>query len=161
MHILRRRAIAGIAAASLLLSTSFAVVDTPVFAQAGTSTGGPGCQQTATGGPAGGDQTFGRQDSRAFLIGVINAAVQNAQVGVDALNLSGTNLQVVCLNDVLNSNHIQLLSDILNGSPILSNDRDVLSNNTILTDFLKNNNIANNVQVVAVNLGTGQVFVLR
>jgi hypothetical protein len=161
MMSLRTRALSAVAAASLLLTSSLAVVDTPAFAQTGGSTGGPGCTQDATGGRAGGQQEFGRQDSRTFMAGVINAALSNTQLGVDALNLSGVNLSVVCLNDVLNGNHTQVLSEILNDSPILSHNRDVLSNNEVLKNFLNSNNIAANVEVISVDLGSGQIFLLR
>jgi hypothetical protein len=152
---LRTRALTGVAAASLLLTSSLAVVDTPAFAAK------PGCTQDARGGRAGGKQDFGRQDSRTALAGVVNAALSNTQVGVGALNLSGVNLSVVCLNDVLNGNHTQVLSEILNDSPILSHNRDVLSNNEVLKNFLNNNNIAANVEVISVDLGSGQIFLLR
>ena len=102
-----------------------------------------------------------------MLAGVINAAVQDVQVlnNIDVpLNaLNSSNLQVVCLTDALNQNDIHILQDLLNGSPILSNDLNgSLNNNTILNNLLQRSNIAllNNVQVVAVNLGTGQVFLM-
>jgi len=156
---MRIRGLALVAIAAVMLSLT--MMGNPVSAQGGHNVGAPGCTQDAQGGRAGGENRGGRQDSRAVLIGVINAALQNTQVGVDALNLSGVNLSVVCLNNVLNANHIQLLSDILNESPILSYNRDVLSNNQILQDFLNNNNIAANVEVISVDLGSRQVFVLR
>ena len=58
---------------------------------------------------------------------------------------------------------VQIPQDVLNGSPILSNDLNgSLNNNAILNNLLQRSNIAllNNVQVVAVNLGTGQVFLM-
>jgi hypothetical protein len=156
-------------ATGLLLATTIGAV--PVHAQAGgPNTGNTGCTQATTGG--GGATTGGRQsnrsDSRAVLVGLIDVLVQDVQalnnldIALSALN--GSNLQVVCLNDVLNQNDIRLLQDILNGSPILSNDlNNSLNNNTVLNNLLRDSNIAllNNVSVVAINLGTGQVFLLR
>ncbi len=159
-----------LAAAGLLLLSSI-----PAFAQGrgndnnGNNSNNTGCTQSTTGG--GGAATGGsqnnRSDSRAVLAGVINAAVQDVQVlnNIDVpLNaLNSSNLQVVCLTDALNQNDIHILQDLLNGSPILSNDLNgSLNNNTILNNLLQRSNIAllNNVQVVAVNLGTGQVFLM-
>ena len=153
-----------------------AVVASPASAQVpGENQGNRGCTQTAAGG-GGGSVTGGRQDtnnpsdSRAVLVGLVDVLVQdvqalnNIEANLNALNSNGTNLQVVCLNDVLNQNDVRLLSDILNHSTVLSNDlNNSLNNNDILTNLLRDSNIAllNNVQVVAVNLDTGQVFLLR
>jgi hypothetical protein len=92
-----------------------------------------------------------------MLPAVIAAAVQNVSVPVTAANLSGVNLNVVCLNDTLNQNDVRVLQDILNQSPILSQN----SNN--LNNLLQNSDIAvaNGVQVVSVDLGSGDVFLLR
>lgn len=153
-------------AAALLLVGATLLTGTPANAQGGPNTGNQGCTQTATGG-GGGSQTTGggHQDSRAVLVGVVNAAVQDvAALNNNNLDLSGiaANLQVVCLNNVLNGNDIHILEDILNGSPILSgNLNESLNDNTILTNFLNANNIAANVEVVSVDLGSGQVFLLR
>src|SRR5438309_8228627 len=151
----------------------------PAFAQGngngnndnnGNNSSQGGCAQTTTGG--GGALTSGNQGNRAgtaaLLVGVIDAAVQNVQVlnNIDAAlsALNGSNLQVVCLNDALNQNDVRILQDVLNGSPILSGDlNQSLNNNNVLNNVLQDSNIAllNNVQVVAVNLNTGQVFLLR
>jgi len=162
-----------IAAGLLLLSS------VPAFAQGngngnndnnGNNSSRGGCAQTTSGG--GGALTGGNQGNRAgstaLLVGVIDAAVQNVQVlnNIDAAlsALNGSNLQVVCLNDALNQNDVRILQDVLNGSPILSGDlNQSLNNNNVLNNLLQGSNVAllNNVQVVAVNLGTGQVFLLR
>lgn len=140
-------------AAALMLTAGTAFVATPALAQ--NSPGG--CTQAATGGPAGTGNRSGRQNSAAILPSVIGAAVQNVAVPVTAANLSGVNLNVVCLNDTLNQNDVRVLQDILNQSPILSQN----SNN--LNNLLQNTNIAvaNGVQVVSVDLGSGDVFLLR
>jgi hypothetical protein len=149
MRVFRATAIA--AALAIVLSSAF--VATP--AQAQRSPGG--CTQEAAGGPAGTGNRGGRQNSAAVLPAVIAAAVQNVDVPVTAANLSGVTLSVVCLNDTLNQNDVRLLQDILNQSPILSEN----SNN--LNDLLAGSDIAiaNGVQVVSVDLGSGDLFLLR
>ena len=71
------------------------------------------------------------------------------------------------MNDVLNSNDIALLENVLNDNNVLNNSP-ILSNNTILNNALNNAfqnadiSLLNNVQVVAVNLGGApQLFLLR
>jgi len=136
----------------------------PVFAQGAGgngNNGNSGCTQTAVGGGAanGGPQNNGRATGMALIGGVIDVAVtdvlNDVQANLNALN--GANVSVVCLNDALNQNNVQVLQDVLNGSPILSNNRDVLTN------FLNDNNVLNGVsllsgaQVVAVDLGSPTV----
>lgn len=150
------------AAVTLLIGT--ATVPAPVSAQRSS-----GCtQETAGGGGANANQRGGRSDSGAVLVGVIAAAIQNVSVlsdinaAISALN--GSNVQVVCLNDVLNQNDIRILNDLLAGSTILSDNlNNSLNNNDILTNVLTNANIAllNNVQVVSVDVGSGDIFVLQ
>jgi hypothetical protein len=148
---MRFTGVAALAVAGALLVGSVFTA-TPVAAQ---SPGG--CTQTANGGPAGNGNRSGRQNSGAVLPSVIAAAVQNVSVPVTAANLSGVDLNVVCLNDTLNQNDVRVLQDILNESPILSQN----SNN--LNNLLQNSDIAvaNGVQVVSVDLGSGDVFLLR
>jgi hypothetical protein len=133
--------------------------------RSGTSTGGSGCTQTASG--AGGttsgapQTTVDPQSSHALVVGVVAAAVQNVSALDNVQNvltntLSGANVELVCLNDVLNENDIRLLQDILNESPILNNNlNNSLNNNEVLKGFLNNNNIAANVEVVSVRLLSG------
>jgi hypothetical protein len=156
----------------VLLLSGLLSVAAPVSAQGGPgNSGNSGCTQTATGG--GGATTGGQQQqtnrgaSQEVLVSVITAAVQNVSVlnNLDtALSaLDGANVQVVCLTDVLNQNDIRILQDILNNSPILNNNlNNSLNNNTVLNNVLQNANLAllNNVQVIAVNLGAGQVFAM-
>jgi hypothetical protein len=123
--------------------------------------GNGGCTQAATGGgtATGGPQNRGRDAGTALIGGVIDVAVtdvlNNVEANLNALN--GANVSVVCLNDALNQNNVQVLQDVLNGSPILSNNRDNLTN------FLNNNNVLDGVsllsgaQVVAVDLGSPTV----
>ena len=123
--------------------------------------GNSGCTQSATGGgnATGGPQNNGRAAGTTLIGGVIDVAVtdvlNNVEANLNALN--GANVSVVCLNDALNQNNVQILQDVLNGSPILSNNRDVL------TRFLNDNNILNGVsllsgaQVVAIDIGSPTV----
>jgi hypothetical protein len=136
-----------------MLVAGSAFVATPAMAQRSSG----GCTQQAAGGPAGTGNRSGRQNSAAVLPAVIAVAVQNVAVPVNAANLSGVNLNVVCLNDTLNQNYVRVLQDILNQSPILSQN----SNN--LNNLLQNSDIAiaNGVQVVSVDLASGDVFLLR
>ena len=67
-----------------------------------------------------GDQTFsyvdahGNKESAALLIGLVNAAIQNVDADINALNNTelGANVQVVCITDSLNKNHLEILKDI-------------------------------------------------
>jgi hypothetical protein len=129
------------------------------------------CTQTTGGGggaTSGGAQGVNASNSSALLTGVIDAAVQDVQalnnINAPISALNGANVQVVCLNDALNQNDLHVLQGVLDGSPILSGDLNhSLNNNNVLNDLLQGSNIAllNNVQVVAVNLDTGQVFLMR
>jgi hypothetical protein len=150
-------------AAGLLVAS--VVVVAPVSAQGRSA----GCTQATGGGGGaaggGGQGANNPSNSTAVLTGLVDVLVQNVQAqALNNLNLNAlndTNVQVVCLNDVLNQNDVRILQNILNDSPILNQDlNNSLNGNTVLTGILNNNNIADNVQVVAVNLGTGQVFVL-
>jgi len=143
--------------ATLVLTTAvlFGTMFTSLPAHAQNSPGG--CVQNAAGGPAGNGNRSGRQNSGAVLPAVIAAAVQNVSVPVTALNLSGVNLNVVCLNDTLNQNDVRLLQDILNQSPILSQNSNNLNNLLQGSDIA----VANGVQVVSVDLGSGDLFLLR
>jgi hypothetical protein len=144
---------ATVIAAALAMVLSSALVVAP--AQAQRSPGG--CTQESAGGPAGSGNRGARQNSAAVLPAVIAAAVQNVQVPVTAANLSGVDLNVVCLNDTLNQNDVRLLQDILNQSPILSENSNNLNNLLQGSDIA----IANGVQVVSVDLGSGDLFLLR
>jgi hypothetical protein len=154
-----------VAATALLLTSLLSVA--PVGAQGRSA----GCTQDAVGG----GEAVGNlvsptnpRDSRQTVVGVVAAAVQNVSVIDDIeanLNaLNGANVQLVCLNDALNQNDVRILQDILNESPILNHSlNNTLRDSVFLNNLLQDSNIAllNNVQVVAVNLGTGQVFLLN
>jgi hypothetical protein len=145
-----------------------AALSLPVAAPAGAQNAGACAGRSGGSAQSGGTgivQAAPRQSGGQALGGLIDVAVQNVQAlnDVTALNnvlnnaVTGNNIQVLCLNDVLNGNQTNLLSDILNNSNVLSNNRDVLSNNTVLQGFLNDNNIANGLQVLAVNTGNTRV----
>ncbi len=147
---LNRTVVASMLAASMLTTSVFAA---PTYAQNSPNS----CTQMADGGAAGSGNRSGRQNSAAVLPSVVGVAVQNVAVPVTAANLSGVNLQAVCLNDTLNQNDVRVLQDILNESPILSENSNNLNNLLQGSDIA----IANGVQVVAIDLGSGDVFLLR
>jgi hypothetical protein len=60
---------------------------------------------------------------------------------------------VVCLNDVLNQNDIRVLQDVLNGSPVASNDLNHSLNNPSILSGLS---VANGAQIVAVDVAGTQ-----
>ena len=163
-------------AAGLLLASLVGVA--PVSAQGtggnngnGNNNSGPNgaagsCTQTTSGAGgslAGGPQT-GRAGSTNTLVGVIDALIQaqvpaNVQALTSALNSSP--VQVLCVNDVLNQNDINLLSDIANNNNVLNNSLNDLAQNA-----LQRNNISllDNVQILTVDLlsgGSPQVVLLR
>jgi hypothetical protein len=109
------------------------------------------------------------QQSAVALGGLIGALVQNAAVLNDVnvqnvLNesLNNNTIKVVELNNVLNGNQINVLTDILNNSEVPSRNtitvRNVLNNNTILTDFLNQNNIAID-DVIAIDILSAPVTI--
>src|SRR5207237_3977427 len=113
------------AAVGLLIATLGAA---PVSAQtgngngngnnnAGPNTSGGSCANTAAGGTiTGAPQTNRGNGSNAALVGVIDALINaNALNNVDASVLDQSPVQLVCLNDVLNQNDFNLLSNVLNG----------------------------------------------
>ncbi len=89
--------------------------------------------------------------------GLVDILLQNTNVEIP-VNVRENQIGLVNLNNVLNNTEITALNDILNNSKILSDIqvdiRDVLNDNTILTDFLNNNNI-DIEDVVAVDVLSG------
>jgi hypothetical protein len=151
-----------LAAVSLLATTMIAV---PANAQVtGDNRGNTGCTQDQRGGGGGaGDVAPGgrSQEARqAVLASLIGAAVSNVTVEASVLNdaLNNPNLQVVCLNNVLNQNEVNLVRDVLNNSPVLSQNTIVLHD--ILQNFLNDNNILNGAEIVSVDLLSGNLYVL-
>lgn len=158
-------------AAIMLVSTA---AGAPALAQGQGQGQGRGCFQRDAGGlqvaPTGGTRQGGApQAGAASLAGLLDVVVQNAQVlnNVSALNetlnnaISQNNLQVVCLNDTLNGNQVNVLSDILNNSEVLSRNRDVLSNilnnNEVIKNALNDNAVPIAVNVLGGGAQTGPV----
>jgi hypothetical protein len=152
-----------LAAVSLLATSMIAV---PANAQVTGGNRSSACQQTqGGGGTAIGDITPGNRSQanrQEVFAGLIAAAISNVNLDVTALNnvLNSANVNIVCVNDVLNQNDIEVLSHILERSPILSHNRDVLSNNEVVKNVLNNNNIAANVEVISLDLLSGTFFLL-
>ena len=96
--------------------------------------------------------------SKSFVQGGLNVQVLN---NIDAqLQALQGNLSVVCLNDALNGNQLQVLNNILNNSPILNNN---LNNSLNNLSALNNLNILGGARVLAVDLAgpnVGNVYVL-
>jgi hypothetical protein len=166
--------LSSIAAAALLL----AAVAAPVSAQTGGGNGNgnnnngsnsanESCTQSTSGagGSASGTQA-NRSDSRQALVGVIDALinVQGVDLNVVANALNSSNVQVVCLNDVLNQNDISILNDVLSGDNVLNNS---LNNdlNNLAQNALQNADVSllNNVQILTVDVGGSQpqIFLLH
>jgi hypothetical protein len=162
MGILRTVGTAAVAAG--LLGTTLAAPTSAQTQTGGNNRGGTGCTQQATtgnqnqagGGRAGGQRLAGDQ----ALGGLIDAALQDVQVlnniSAQVQALQG-NLSVVCLNDTLNGNQLQVLDNILNNSPILNNN---LNNSLNNLSALNNLNLLGGARVLAVDLTTGNVYVL-
>ena len=91
--------------------------------------------------------------------GNLIAALNNIAVNIDELsalnNLTIGDVTLVRVGDVLSGNNIEALNNALNNNNVeILNLRNVLNNNTILTDFLKNNKVAIG-QVVAIDVLSG------
>jgi hypothetical protein len=98
----------------------------------------------------------------AAIGGLIDVVVNNVPVLNNSPVLNGDTFKVVNLNDTLNGNETNVLSGILNNSQVLSQNvvtvQNILNNsldgNTVLQDFLNNNNISVG-QVVAIDALSG------
>jgi hypothetical protein len=83
-----------------------------------------------------------------LLSGLITANVQNIAVNVGDITLT----DVVDVSNVLNNNQVEILKNVLNNSPIASN------NSNFLNDLLRGANLINDNQIVVGVLG-GTFFV--
>jgi hypothetical protein len=91
-----------------------------------------------------------RQASVGTLLrGLINVNVQNVAVNIGDITLT----DVVDVSNVLNNNQIEVLTDLINNSPIASN------NSNFLNDLLRDAEIITDNQIVVGVLG-GTFFVL-
>lgn len=91
--------------------------------------------------------------------GNLIAALNNIAVEInelEALNgLTVKDVQVVNISDLLKGNNVEALNNALNRNNVeVARLTNVLNNNTVLTDFLKNNNIAVS-RVVAIDVLSG------
>lgn len=98
------------------------------------------------------------QQQRAVTLGGLIDAIIQVQANLqDVANnsLNNNNIQVVNVERSLNGNQVNVLSDILNNSQVLSGNvitlQNFLNNNTVLTDFLNNNNV-NIDDVIAIDV---------
>ncbi|MEJ7849618.1 MAG: hypothetical protein WKF92_16160 [Pyrinomonadaceae bacterium] len=107
-----------------------------------------------------------QNDQKGGAAGLVAAVVQIATD--DTLQNNGTvDLRVIQLDRSLNN--LKALNNVLNNSPILSKnnvditvqDIQALNDNTVLTDFLKNNNIAIGEVVGVSVLSGGDIIVFR
>lgn len=99
-----------------------------------------------------------RQTGNAAIAGLIDVVVQNLAVNVqDSLNnvANENDIRILNLNDSLNGNQVNVLSDILNNSEVLTRNQttiqNILNNNEIVKNVLNNNNIAID-RVIAVDV---------
>ncbi len=83
-----------------------------------------------------------------LLSGLINANVQNIAVNVGDITIT----DVVDVSNVLNNNQVEILKNVLNNSPIASNNSDFLN------DLLRDANLITDNQIVVGVLG-GTFFV--
>lgn len=93
--------------------------------------------------------------------GNLIAALNNVAVEIGELNalnsLTVGDVKVVNVEDLLKGNNVQAFNNALNRNQTeIAKLTDVLNNNTVLTDFLKNNNIAVS-RVVAIDVLSGGV----
>lgn len=88
-------------------------------------------------------------------VGQLISGLINVNVGAVAVNIGDITLEdLIDVNDVLNDNEVRILNNVLNRSPILSNNSD------ILTNLLRDANLITDNQVV-VGVLSGGLFVIR
>ena len=91
--------------------------------------------------------------------GNLISALNNIAVEITELNalnnLTVSNVRVVNVQDVLKGNNVEALNNALNRNKVeVAKLTNVLNNNTVLTDFLKQNNIAVS-RVIAIDVLSG------
>lgn len=130
---LKRGIATGALAAALLAGTGAAAVASPVQS-------------------SGAHITLAAQSQQRTNVGQLVSGLINVNVGAVAVNIG--NVTLVDVNDVLNNNQIDILNNVLNNSPILSNNSD------ILTNLLRDANLITDNQVV-VGVLSGGLFVIQ
>lgn len=86
------------------------------------------------------------------VAGLINVNIGAVQVDVELDNVLN-DFTLVDVDDVLNNNDVDILNNVLNRSPILSNNSD------ILTNLLRDADIIDDVQVVVGVLSGGILLI--
>lgn len=95
------------------------------------------------------------QSTQPVGVGQLVSGLINVNVGAVAVNIGDITLNdLVDVEDVLNNNEVRILNNVLNNSPIASNNSD------ILTNLLRDADILNNAQVV-VGVLSGGIFVIQ
>ena len=105
-------------------------------------------------GQGGNNQRAGQANFGNLISALNNIAVEINEL--NALNnLTVKDVRVVNVEDVLKGNNVEALSNALNRNKTeIAKLTNVLNNNTVLTDFLKNNNIAVS-RVIAIDVLSG------
>lgn len=93
--------------------------------------------------------THSAQAQQRTNVGQLVSGLINVNIG--AVNIDASNL--ITVTDVLNNANINILDNVLNNSPIASN------NSNILTNLLQNANIITGNQVVVGVLSGGQLVI--
>jgi len=126
----------GAIAVSLLAGTGMAAVAAPVQS-GGTNT------------------VLAAQSAQHTNVGQLVSGLINVNVGAVAVNVGDiTVADLVNVTDVLNNNQVDILDNVLNNSPILSN------NSNILTNLLRDANVITGNQVV-VGVLSGGISVIQ
>lgn len=95
------------------------------------------------------------QSTQGTNVGQLVSGLINVNIGAVAVNIGDITLEdLVDVNNVLNNNEVDILNNVLNNSPILSNNSD------ILTNLLREANILTGTQVV-VGVLSGGLFVIQ
>ena len=95
------------------------------------------------------------QSNQRVNVGQLVSGLINVDVGAVAVNIGDITLNdLVDVQDVLNNNDVRILNNVLNHSPILSNNSDFLNN------LLRDANLITDNQVV-VGVLSGPTFVIE
>lgn len=90
------------------------------------------------------------QSNQGTNVGQLVSGLINVNIGAVAVNIGDITLEdLVDVQDVLNNNEVRILNNVLNNSPILSN------NSQILTNLLRGANLLTDTQVVVGVLSSG------
>ena len=93
------------------------------------------------------------QSQQDTNVGQVVSGLVNVNVGAVAVNIGDITLEdLIDVEDVLNNNEIRILNNVLNRSPILSN------NSNFLTNLLRDAEIIDETQVVVGVLSGGFII---